>query len=193
MRKFARIFTFVIHPATLTIPTVFLIMFHEVGKVSIAITWTLASMVFIAIIGMFILYGVKERFFSNVDISIRRQRVILYAFIISVVLLGVLLISLFRGPTILIYSGIFLVLSLIVFDIINVRIKASVHVASIATFSIILCGLYGGWAYLTLLFIPLIAWARIVQKRHTLEETIVGAISGSVLTILGLIVIQYLS
>lgn len=193
MRKFAKILTFIIHPATLAVPAVFLIVFKEVGNFNTAIFWTAAAMFFTGIVGVFVVYGVRKGFFSDVDVSVRRQRVILYPFVIGIILLLILCVSFLGGPPVLIYAGLFLILSLIVFDIINVRIKASVHVASVTSLSIVLVQLYGGWAYLTLLFIPIVAWARIVQKRHTLKETIVGAISGSVLTIAALIVIQYIN
>lgn len=192
MKQFAKILTFIIHPATLAIPAVFLIVYKEIGTVSAAISWTLISMIFTGIVGGFVVYGVKKGFFSDVDISVRRQRVILYPFVIGVILLLILCVYLLQGPTVLIFAGIFLILSLIVFDLINIKIKASVHVASIASLSVVLVALYGGWAYWTLFLIPFIAWARIIQKRHTLKETIVGAMSGILLTVAALFVIQYI-
>lgn len=193
MKKFAKILTFIIHPATLAVPAVFLIVFKEVGNFNTAISWTVAAMFFTGIVGAFVVYGVKKGFFSDVDVSVRRQRVILYPFVIGIILLLILFVYLLGGPPVLMYAGIFLIFSLIVFDIINMRIKASVHVASVTSISIVLVQLYGGWAYLTLLLIPIVAWARIVQKRHTLKETIVGATCGSVLTIAALVVIQYIN
>lgn len=193
MKRIASIITFIIHPATLAVPTVFLIVFHELGSVSAAFSWSLFSIVFIAIILSFVFYGVKKKFFSNADISIRRQRRILYPFIIGISLFGLMIAYILRAPMVLLIAGFFLVISLIIFDIINLRIKASWHVASITTFSIILISLYGGLAYLTIFLIPAVAWARIIEHRHTLKETVVGAVSSAAITIIALYVIQYLS
>ena len=192
MNHFANVLTFLIHPAVLSLPAVFLIVFHEVGSFNEALLWMIVTLIAVGIIGAYVLFGVKRGFFNNVDVSNRKQRVLLYPFVAGVVIFFVGCVYLLKGPPVLIFGGIFLVISLLVFDAINTKIKASVHVASITSLSIVLISLYGGWSYLALLFVPIVAWARIVERRHTLKETIAGGVGGAILTIITLIVIQYL-
>lgn len=43
-----------------------------------------------------------------------------------------------------------------------------------------------------LILIPVMAWARIIEKRHTFRETVAGFIMGAILAFAGIIVVYYL-
>lgn len=192
MKLLAKIIASVLHPATLVLPAVFLIVFQSVGSASSAFIWTFVSLVFTAIVAAFVLFGVKKGFFSDMDVSIKKQRVILYPFVVIVTLCFAGFIYFFNGPMSLTIASILFVFALVVMDVINVRIKASVHVATVASIVTGVASAYGGITVLLFLLIPLVAWARIIEKRHTLKETIVGAICGVGFTLVALNVVQLL-
>lgn len=191
MLFFANTLTWILHPIVLVIPAVYLLTFNATGQTNTAIYWTLVSIIFSAIVSAFVLVGVAKGFFNNIDVSNRKQRVILYPFSVAVVLLFALYVYINNGPRILILAAILFVVALVTLDIINTKVKASVHVASVSALIMGIIYLYGGVSYLLLLLIPLVAWARIVQKRHTIKETIVGAICGIVLTITAINIVQF--
>ncbi|MDO8269612.1 MAG: hypothetical protein Q7T54_03015 [Candidatus Levybacteria bacterium] len=192
MILFANILTWILHPVVLTIPAVFLLTYYSTGSTQTSYYWTFISLIFSGLVAAFVLIGVKKGFFNNIDVSNRRQRVILYPFVISVVLLFAFFIYSQGGPVNLTMGAILFVVALIILDMINRKIKASIHVASVCAIITGVIYLYGGVTYLLLLLIPLVAWARIVKKRHTPQETIVGAVCGILLTVIAVNIVQFI-
>ena len=86
MKLLANIVAYTLHPVTLTLPAVFLIVYTSTGNFNVALYWTFLSLVFTGIVSIFVLLGVKKGFFNNFDVSNRRQRVVLYPFVIAIVL-----------------------------------------------------------------------------------------------------------
>lgn len=188
---FANALTWVLHPVVLSIPSVFLITYYSTGSIEVSRFWTLISLFFTGLVSAFVLIGVKRGFFNNIDVSNRRQRIILYPFSVAVVLLFAFFVYIYDGPSQLILGAILFVVALVMLDIINRKIKASIHVASVAALITGIIYLYGGISYLLLGLIPLVAWARIIKKRHTLQETVVGAICGIILTLSAVNIVQF--
>jgi membrane-associated phospholipid phosphatase len=58
--------------------------------------------------------------------------------------------------------------------------KISIHTTAISALSIFLVALFGWQVSLTLLMVPLVAWARVRTHSHTLRQTIGGALVGAV-------------
>lgn len=192
MKLFANIIATILHPATLILPAVFLIVYKSAGGFHNALFWTFVSLIFTVAVGAFVLYGVKKGFFSDIDVSVKKQRIILYPFVVFITLLFTAVIYMFRGPSALIIASLLFIAALVILDVINIRIKASVHVASVSAIVIGIIFLYGGITFWMLALIPLVAWARIYNKRHTLKETIVGAACGIGLTLIAISVVQFL-
>ena len=150
------------------------------------------SVIFSGIVSLFVLYGVRRGFFNNLDVSNRKQRIILYPFIIAVVMFFIGFVYFLNGPSSLINASVLIIIALLILDFINMKIKVSGHVAVVSSLVVGLLYSYGSMALFSIFLIPLIAWARIVERRHTLKETIVGAISGILLSVLALYIVQLL-
>ncbi len=192
MMSLPKIIGIVLHPILLAIPGVFLIVFSSTASINESLYWTFLSLIFSGFISLFVILGVKMKFFNNLDVSNRRQRVFLYPFAIAIILLFAFVVNMQNGPQSLITSSLLFTVALLVLDIINRKVKASIHVAAVSAIVTGVILMYGGFFYLLFLLIPISAWARIKQKRHTPTETIVGAICGVTLTILGIFVVQLL-
>lgn len=180
----------ILHPVLLVLIGVFTIVQATTGLVEEAFYWTILSTFFATIIGAFVFIGVKKGFFNNFDVSNRRQRVILYPFAILVVVFFAMFVYFSNGPLILVISSIILIVSLAILDAVNQRVKASIHVASVASLATGFVLLHGINYIIILILIPLSAYARIASKRHTLREVIIGAFLGVVLTIGGVFVVK---
>lgn len=192
MKQLANILTWILHPVILIILSVYLIVYSRLGEVNASFLWTGISMFFVGIISIFVLFGVKKGFFNNIDVSNRRQRLILYPFSIFIVAMFSLTVYLLKGPGVLIQGSVLVIIALLLLDVINRRIKASVHVGTVAAVATGLSFGYGGMLYLTLILIPLVAWARILEKRHTLKETVAGALCGILMTLGAFFVVQFI-
>ena len=193
MMLFANTLTWILHPVFLAIFAVYLVTFYSTGDTSTSYYWTVVASLFATFVAAFVLIGVKKGFFNNIDISNRKQRVIVYPFVISVVLLFAFIVYLQKGPNQLIIGAILFITALIVLDLINRKIKASIHVASVSAIITGIVYLFGGVTFLLLLLIPLVAWSRIIKKRHTLNETIVGGVCGIVLTLTAINIVQFIA
>lgn len=186
----AKTINVVLHPVLLTIPAVYLIVYSGTGKENIALFWTAFSVLFTAIVSAFVLIGVKMKFFNDLDVSNRKQRIILYPFVIGTVLVFVGFTYFMKGPVNLILASLLFIVSLLILDCINLRIKASIHVAGVAAIATGFIFYFGMPAVLLYLLIPVIAWARIIEKRHTLREAIVGGFCGIGLSVLSILIVE---
>lgn len=193
MKYFGKLLGIILHPVVLILLAVFMIVQGTTGRFEDAIYWTLLSSVFALVIGAFVFLGVKRGFFNNFDVSNRRQRILLYPFAILVITLFAIYVYLVKGPSVLISVSTFFILSLAILDLVNKKIKASIHVASVAAFSIGLVFTYGINFLWIMLLVPLSAYARVVVKRHTISEVIVGAFFGVFLTLVGIYIVKLIT
>lgn len=179
---FARVISFLANPIFILISLPYFLVLKSSRDPQAALYWTRYTWAFLFVFVVFVLAGVRKKFFSDIDISNRKQRPILY--LVGVMLSLFYLFGLFilHGPAILFITIIGIMLGIFFGSLINMKVKASVHVAAISALVTALILVYKGYFVLLLLFIPLVCWARIKMKRHTLTDVIVGGIFGSLLS-----------
>ena len=178
----AHVISFLFNPVMLLVFAPLLLVYKATGDVVIALAWTGYTMIFLLAMTFFIIYGVHKKIFTDMDVSKRTQRPLLFfvsGFMAVVYLYGLLFLN---GPKILTAVIVGIIVSVLIISVINLRLKVSIHVATVASLLFALAIIYQGYAYLTLLLIPLVAWSRLKIKRHTLPETIAGAVLGILLS-----------
>ncbi len=183
MKYIANAISILSNPFLLLIPAPFLLVYRVSHDSAYAFYWALISLIFFGFIGMFILYEVKKGTFSDVDVSRREQRPFLFLAIGIAVVMYLLILIILNGPVILYLAAFGFILGIFFITVINRKIKASIHVATITALLLIFGFLYGVQPIFFLL-IPVIGWSRVVIKRHTVSEVIVGSIIGGGLTLL---------
>lgn len=190
--KIAKSVSYLTDPLFLATPIPFLLVLWASEDVLYSLKWAIFSMMFFAFVGVFVLYAVQKRVFTDIDVSKREQRPAFYIFAtyVSFLYLGSLL--LLNGPAVLFLAGCGILLSIVVVSLVNTKIKASVHVATVTALIFIVSILYGDMFLFLLLAIPLIIWSRIVVKRHTFQEAIVGGSIGVLLTLIVYVAIKLL-
>jgi hypothetical protein len=152
------------------------------------------------------LYLFKTGAITSIDLPIRRTRTALYAFSIGSATLAMFAIFRFipsAHPFLHILSVVFLINISIAF-LLNLKWKISVHSASVAVAGTVYAFLYflGITEYTSitiilslfhlLVLLPVMVWGRFHLKAHTAGELIGGSSSGIILTILEILIIQYL-
>ncbi len=145
---------------------------------------------FLLLIGIFMLYSVKHKIFSDLDVSKREQRPLLFFFLTIVSCIYLLAVYVLNGPSVLYIGMLGVLTAILTIAIINTRIKASIHVATVTAVVLTLGLMYDIPAY-AIIVIPIIAWARIKTKRHTMQETVMGATIGSLLILFMYIVVKF--
>jgi membrane-associated phospholipid phosphatase len=98
--------------------------------------------------------------------------------------LGALILWLGNAPRLLIIIALCYVATVYSLAFVNLFYKASGHTSGVAGPAVIYLFLYGPKALPVLFLIPLIMWARIKEKEHSLGQTIAGAVISSCATFL---------
>lgn len=183
MMGFAKAVSFLLSPVFTILPIPFILVAKFSHDYSYALKWTMFSYAFVLVVMLFIFVGVTLGVFTNFDVSKREQRPLLFSFSAFVMFCYLLSLIVLNGPKILFFVIFVIAFTLLIFMIVNKRIKASVHMTT-ATGTLLLIGAtYKGYFFLLLFLIPLLAWSRVKTKKHSLTETIVGSVLGIVITL----------
>jgi PAP2 superfamily protein len=179
----AQVISFLFNPVMLLVFLPLFLVYKTTGDVILALAWTGYTMIFLLAMTFFVIYGVHKKIFSDLDVSKRTQRPLLFS--VSIVMSLVYLWGLYflNSPKILVIVAVGFIASVLIISVINTRLKVSFHVATASALLFALAIVFQGYYYLTLLLIPTVAWARLEIKRHTLPETIVGACFGILLSL----------
>lgn len=185
-KKLAAIVSFVFNPFILSYLVPFLIVYRYTGSGMYALKWFLFSSVFIFGGLSYLVYGRLRGYFSDFDLSKREERPKFYRLLFFLALLYLVLSLFFKGITFPISIFAFgIALAVIAYSITNNYIKASGHVGVACAFVTVIGFLYGmQFVLATLWLVPLLAWSRVVLKRHTTGEIIVGGFLGIIITML---------
>ena len=187
-KKIAEIISYVLNPLVILIPVPFFLVFEKTNNLMLSFQWSGISIFFIFVFFVLIIIGIKFGVFSDLDISKREQRPVLFSIGMALTISYLIFLFLFHAPAILIVGAITIIIGFIVLGIVNMFTKASGHLAVLSAFLTFLV-LVEGWQFiLGFLLLPVLAWARIKTKNHTLLQTILGTLVGS-LTILAIYVI----
>ena len=131
-------------------------------------------------VGLRTLWGVKKGKYTNLDVSDQSQRQ--QWFIVTTLLLLVVTVVIWvvePNRTLRLGTACACVL-LLISQLVNTRIKASMHLAFHTYVSLLILHINSFAGVLFLLFTPLLAWSRLYLKRHVLEEVLVGIALGTV-------------
>ncbi len=189
----ARIISWIASIPVLILPGSFLLVNRVVQNGIRALKWTIFSYVFVGAVVLFILAGVLLGLFSDIDVSRKEQRPLLFLFSAIIIIFYGLSLYVLHGPKILAVAALGFLFATIVIGIASRWIKASIHVATVSALVILVGIIYGRFYFLaSLIFIPLIIWSRIKLKKHTAAETIAGGLLGSMLTIIFYVFAKFL-
>ncbi len=177
----ARFVSFIFNPLLILTVLPYFLVYKSTNNVNSALLWTVYTAVFLFAIAVFIFVGVRRKIFTDWDVSVRKQRPVLFSFFLILGVIYLLGLFLFQAPRILFIVTTSLLVGVLVVSAINIKIKASLHVATVAALILgIVLGL-GGYYIFLLLVVPLVGWSRVKLKRHSVSETVVGGVVGSLL------------
>lgn len=192
MNLFAKIISTILNPIILLVPVPYLLVLKSTGSQELAYFWEIFSLIFIFTFSVFILVGVEKKMFSDLDISKRKQRPLLFTFAIGLSAIYTIFLYFLNAPKILFIAVFTLILGLVIFEIINRTTKASLHVGTVSAFATSLFIVYNGVFILTFLLIPFVAWARIKTHNHTKQQTLIGATLGVLITLIVYVIFKYI-
>lgn len=190
MRILARIISDIFNPVVLLFPLPYLLLLRSTTDAMYSFRWAFLSWLFLILFGVLVIYLVRKRIFSDLDVSKREERPLLFLLASVLTIAYSFCVFLLNGPQVLMVTALGILVGLLMLNLINSRIKASIHVATVSallfTIGIVYSGIYLG----LLLLIPVVAWARVITHRHTVSEVVIGSIFGSLLTLLMYILVK---
>jgi membrane-associated phospholipid phosphatase len=116
---------------------------------------------------------------SDLDVYIRRQRIRPLLMALTGVMVAWMVLYLGAGPRLLLALAGANVIQLALIFGITLRWKISMHATGVAGFVVMACTLIGSAAWPLILIVPVVAWARVRLRCHTLAQTMAGAALGS--------------
>jgi hypothetical protein len=179
----AQVISFIFNPVMLLVFVPLLLVYKTTGHILLAFAWTVYTMIFLVAMTFFVIYGVHKKFFTDMDVSKRTQRPLLFTVGLVLTIIYLWGLNFLNGPKILMIVTVGFIVGVLILALINTRLKVSFHVTTVSALLFTMAIVYQGYYYLTLLLIPTVAWARLKIKRHTLPETIVGACLGIIFSL----------
>lgn len=166
----------------MTVPVfvVFLLFSIESTRQATYLSLLIIGGIFVPI-GITTLRGVRKGTYTNLDVSDQAQRQKWFITTTLLLLLVTLIIWLTNQDRTLRLAVTCALVLLVTAQVVNTRVKASMHLAFHVFLSFLILHFNGVAGISFLLFAPLLAWSRIHLKRHVWKEIVVGVILGAVL------------
>ncbi|MBI4079329.1 MAG: phosphatase PAP2 family protein [Candidatus Levybacteria bacterium] len=186
MKIIAELISIFFNPALFFFLMPFSVVYRYTQDGSYAMKWFLFSAIFTTLGILLFLIGRLHGTFSDIDISKRKERGTMYVFAWAIAVFYLAVAILFKGVLFpLSIASIGIVVGLLVFEAVTVKAKASIHTGTTCAWVLSLGLLFGIKLFLwTVWVVPLVAWARLSLRRHTMREVIIGGLLGSSITLL---------
>jgi membrane-associated phospholipid phosphatase len=175
--RVARPVTYLLEPKNWIIVTVAAVGWHSAGRTGLG--WGLLAALFCAVIPtLFITRGVRNGSWGDRNVGERRPRLIVLAFIIASVGLGLIVLAVCGAPAQLTGYLACMLVSVAALAAITTAWKISIHCAVAAGSVTILTLLFGPWVAGGYTLVALTAWSRVALRDHTTVQVVAGSVLG---------------
>jgi membrane-associated phospholipid phosphatase len=176
-QKIAKITTNILNPFLLSFIVFVLLAVESTATAAEALQWALICLA-LSVFPVFtvVIYLVCRKKLDGIFINTRRQRNSVYILASGFAVIGCVVLALLGAPELLLATFVSGLAAIILYMIINLFWKISLHTAFMSASVVILIIVYGGIAAWTVVLVPLVAWARIAMKLHTRAQVTVGAL-----------------
>lgn len=182
----AKCISFFGHPL-LTIPlfvTITMFASEDIKKAAL-VTFLIVGCIFVPLI-VWLYIKSKNGTTTNFDVSDRKQRKSVFVFILPILMLVTIILDHTGQSKTICLSVFFGLVITFVSQLVNLRIKSSLHVSMTIYLAFLIMPLNYIAGIVVLLLSVLIGWSRIVLGRHTLKEVLWG---GGIGLAIGLIMV----
>ncbi len=176
-QQIARIAANILNPYLLSFVIIILLSMESTSSTDEAIKWSLISLA-LSVFPVFavVIYMVRRRKLDGIFINPRKQRSRIYLLAICCAIIGYIVLIFIDAPELLRAAFLSGLIAVLLFMIINLFWKISLHTAFITSSVAVLIIVYGKTVAWTVIFVPLIAWARLEMRLHTPVQVATGAL-----------------
>ena len=178
--RIAYAISWIAHPLVFVSVTLGIVIVYQLAN-RLGISVLLALMLAVVFpTGLLLVRGVRSGRWSDVDVSVQKERVHFYPRAILLSAIGVAALLLLRAPPFIVRGGLVTMLLLAIAAIINLYLKVSLHTmfAFYCAVALLRIGLLIG--LIALLVAALVFWSRLYLRRHGFTEVMVGGVLGSI-------------
>ena len=178
MRKIlARLISNVLNPFLVSFAVIVVLAFESTNDVAEAVKWLLVSIVLSIIpVFAFIIYMIRKKKLDGIFVNTRQQRNKVYLLATVLAVIGWLILKYALAPKLLFVTFAAGLAAIVVFMLINLCWKISLHTGFITAAATMMIIVYGTIVLWSLLLVPLVAWGRVELKLHTPAQVTGGAV-----------------
>jgi len=184
--RFAHLLSVVFNPFLMALAMIVMLAVASTPTALAAFRW--ASVMALISIGPILLiaaYLVRKGRLSSLLSALREQRTGVYLMAGVIIIVDYAIMKLINAPDMLL-DGLEIGMPMfLIFMVINLFWKISVHAAMVAAAVTVSVVLYGWLALISALAVVLICWARVVLKEHTAAQVAAGAVLSAVVVVVG--------
>lgn len=192
--QIARLISTILNPIIVCLIALFVVLFNS-GLTNIQIIWSI-------IFSLIILFGlplvllkiaINQKKLSDFDITKRQERIIPLFILLILLVIDYFVLKLLTGNIVSKYI-LLMIIHTFGFTLITFWWKISAHSSLNTLSAVIIISVLGikNW-WLVLLIIPVVSWARIIKKDHTVAQVIAGIIYAFFVTLFFSFFYYYLS
>ena len=174
-QEVARWISTIVHPIAFPLLTLGIITEAATGSVSQALKWVLVALALVSLpVSVLVLYQVLRGHWTDLDVSVRRQRYTLYPFGLACMIALALVYTHFGAPQIAVRASISIVVANVLDGLINFVYKVSAHSTGAAVCATLLWCTTLAWGLPGALAALAVGWSRVQLKRHTPGQVVLG-------------------
>ena len=175
-RRIANLTSKILSPFFISLVIILLLSFESARTILDALKWSLV-LIAISIVPVYsvVVYLARNHSLESRFINVRKQRTKIYLVASICALVGCVILLYLGAPLILVATFVAGLSAIVVFMCINLWWKISLHTAFIAASVAVLVVVYGSIATVTVIFLPLVAWARVELEHHSVAQVVIGA------------------
>ena len=173
----AKITTDILNPFLLSCIVLVLLALESTATAAEAVKWALICLA-LSVFPVFavVIYLVRRKKLDGIFIKTRRQRSGIYILAIGCAIIGCIVLVLLEAPELLLATFVSGLSAVLLYMVINLYWKISLHTAFITASVTVLIIVYGGAAAGAVVLVPLVAWARVALGLHTRAQVVVGVL-----------------
>jgi membrane-associated phospholipid phosphatase len=176
-QRIARLVSNAFNPFLVSFIAIVLLVWHTAASPAGAFKWGAIALILSVIpVFSFMLYQLRRKKIDSIFPEGQGQRKLIYLVASVIGAIGCFVMWYLNAPKLLTYSFIAGMVAVVIFMVINIYWKISVHTAFISAAAVVLTVVFGVKAVWIFLLLPLVAWSRLELKMHTLAQVIAGAV-----------------
>ena len=184
-KRIASLTSNILNPFLVSLVLILLLSFRATSSVLDALKWSLI-VIALSIFPVYsvVIYLVRSGKLNGVFTSIRGQRTKIYLLAGVYASVGCIILIYFKAPLILVAMAVAGLSAAVIFMSVNLWWKISLHTAFITAAITSLIISYGWIAAVALVLVPLVGWARVELKQHSLAQVVSGAILSALIIVI---------